>query len=369
MLSHWYSIAADLLHSRSNRFTSKPIKRKFRHIINGMCVGLIFGLLLFNSSFANPQIDKTTEFEQCLLQALEKALPETTVSQLRLECAPKAQASPTKPRDEKSIFEKRLDSELNAWNQPFTLMAHRPNYLLPLTYQSRSSQASSSSQAQSAEAVFQISFKFPLAKPLFDGRAAPFFSYTGKSWWQVYDSDKSRPFREYNHEPEFFLTSPGFNGTFLGWKNQLNTLGFNHQSNGRSGAESRSWNRITNEYLFDNSSGSWSAIKLWYRIPEKSKQFPNDPSGDDNPDIHRYLGYGEFRLGHIENKSNLTATFRKSFQSNGKGSVQLDWSRPTSIGPAVRWYAHYFDGYGESLIDYNQRRRRLGLGIMINDWF
>ena len=60
---------------------------------------------------------------------------------------------------------------------------------------------------------------------------------------------------------------------------------------------------------------------------------------------------------------------RRSLHSDGKGAVQLDWSRPTGFSPQLRWYVQYFDGYGESLLDYNRRLRRLGVGVMLNDWY
>ena len=56
------------------------------------------------------------------------------------------------------------------------------------------------------EAKFQISFK----RRLFEYEWVPLYlGYTQKSFWQVYDGPKSRPFRENNYNPEMFLAWSG----------------------------------------------------------------------------------------------------------------------------------------------------------------
>jgi phospholipase A1 len=146
-------------------------------------------------------------------------------------------------------------------------------------------------------------------------------------------------------------------------------FGFNHQSNGRSVPESRSWNRLTAEMLFDKGSSGWATLKLWHRLPERTKTSATDSEGDDNPDITRFLGHAELRLGWVTSGHKITLMGRRSLRSAGKGALQADWSYPFPGSPALRLHMRWFNGYGESLIDYNRRVERLGIGVMLNDWF
>jgi phospholipase A1/A2 len=338
--------------------------------------------------------------EQCLLREIALAAPETTVLELRRRCLelaarPAPQPGSTilaqgadatslrpktrlaqlldKPETERSPLERRLVSELVAWDEPFALLPHRQNYLLPVSYIRRSPGGVALPPEllgrKSIETTFQTSLKFPASPPLFGGRGVVFLAYTGRAWWQVYDGQISRPFREYNHEPEVFLALPGVGGEFLGWQHRLSTVGLNHQSNGRTQPYSRSWNRLMVEGTFDRGNTLWASARLWYRIPEKRKASPMAADGDDNPDITRLAGRGDLRIGYLLGNQRITLGLRHALTRGGKGAAQLDYSRPSGFSPALRWYVQASDGYGDSLIDYDRRIRRVSLGIMLNDWF
>jgi len=58
--------------------------------------------------------------------------------------------------------------------------------------------------------------------------------------------------------------------------------------------------------------------------------------------------------------------FRPSFQGGFKHGLQLDWSFPL-IGK-LHGYVQYYNGYGESLIDYNHYNNSIGAGFILSNW-
>ena len=133
-------------------------------------------------------------------------------------------------------------------------------------------------------------------------------------------------------------------------------LGLNHESNGRGFSNlSRSWNRVLGQAVFDANSLA-VLLRAWYRIPV-------DDDEDDNPQMHRYYGYGDIRAIWAPNRNTFTAMFRPGTEKN---AYELTWSYP--ITKVLRVYAQYFNGYGESLIDYDVRTERIGIGIALNDF-
>jgi phospholipase A1 len=137
-----------------------------------------------------------------------------------------------------------------------------------------------------------------------------------------------------------------------------------HQSNGRGGNLSRSWNRVYANLQFEKDNLVVS-VKPWWRIPEDKKDDPLDAAGDDNPDIEKYLGHFEFTTLYRRGDHEWSLMLRNNLRSDNKGAVQLEWAFPLWRG--VRGYAQYFNGYGESLIDYNAHMERIGIGILLTD--
>jgi phospholipase A1 len=231
----------------------------------------------------------------------------------------------------------------------FGLYPYKKNYLLPISYDTKKR-----NNREQFETVFQFSIEKPIAYNFLGFNEAISFAYTQKSFWQT--GADSSPFRETNYYPEIFLQFPYKNSEILkGYK-----ISLMHHSNGRNNENSRSWNRLYVEgYL--QLSKVFLIPKLWYRIPEESKD-------DDNSDIHNFYGYGDITILYPYKKHTFELMIRNNLKSasRNKGAVALDWTFPLlDIIPTNNFYGfvHIFSGYGDSLIDYNKEVNRIGFGI------
>jgi len=267
----------------------------------------------------------------------------------------------TTPPQEPSAIEDRLKSERATRENSFVLTPHRPNYILPVTYNTslnRAPYGAEGDQLQSVEVKFQISFKADIASGLFGKNGDLYIAYTQLSMWQAYNANYSSPFRETNYEPEAFLSFDTDVPVF-GLRNRLLMLGIAHQSNGQTEPLSRSWNRVYAEFVLDRGRFALS-LKPWYRFREPAAE-------DDNPDIGRYMGPGEIRMFYEWKKYVLGLMVRNNFRiDDQKGAEQIELSFP--LTRRIKGYFQYFYGYGETLIDYNDRTNRVGVGILLTDW-
>lgn len=343
-------------------------------------------LVLFCCTVFSPPAaaEKFAGYEECLLERLATSADTMTVRQLKEACRafpvqqnadagetdqPEEQTAAAGP--ENAAVSRRVSQEAKSHQNLFSILPHRPNYILLGSYNNNPNGDAlnlDDSEIDNTEVKFQVSFKVPLVRDLLgDDNGHLYAAYTMKSFWQAYNNDISSPFRETNHEPELFFALRS-NKKFLGWNNPYILAGFSHQSNGRRGDESRSWNRLYLDFILEKGDFALS-IKPWYRLPESDKTYLGDPSGDDNPDIEEYLGYGEITGAWAKGGHTVSVLLRNNLLRHGnRGAVELGWSFPLSDEMPLKGYLQYFNGYGESLIDYNSSANRIGFGFLLTDW-
>ncbi|MGL3045720.1 phospholipase A [Acinetobacter pecorum] len=265
-----------------------------------------------------------------------------------------------------SRWELSPESKLGTWN----IRSYQPVYLMPGFWTSKKNEFPQSENPNntetekqnltSTEAKFQLSLKTKAVENILGNNGDLWLGYTQSSRWQVYNSEESRPFRETNYEPEAsFVLRTNYDLLGLNWR--MLGLTFNHQSNGRSDPLSRSWNRVMLNFGFEKDNFALM-IRPWYRFEEKRED-------DNNPEIKNYIGRGDMTAFYRYNEHDFSLMLRHTLKGgdDNRGAVQFDWSFP--ISGRLRGQFQLFDGYGESLIDYNHRATYVGLGISLMNWF
>ncbi|WP_216934231.1 phospholipase A [Acinetobacter sp. BY484] len=265
-----------------------------------------------------------------------------------------------------SRWELSPDSKLGTWN----IRAYQPVYLMPGFWTSNKNELPNSENPNntetekqnltSTEAKFQLSIKTKAVENILGDNGDIWLGYTQSSRWQVYNSEESRPFRETNYEPEAsFVLRTNYDLFGLNWR--MLGLTFNHQSNGRSDPLSRSWNRVMLNFGFEKDNFALM-VRPWYRFEEKRED-------DNNPEIKNYMGRGDMTAFYRYNEHDFSLMLRHTLKGGdeNRGAVQFDWSFP--ISGRLRGQFQLFDGYGESLIDYNHRATYIGLGVSLMNWY
>jgi len=333
-------------------------------------------LLLCEINGAAFAAEMDAAMQECLIKAMQKVDDVTTVGQLKAACEAELAKAATSKEPETSVaeveetaLEKRIKGEDSSASNLWTIMPHRRNYILLANYNFSSMNDAPYEEAvgepvdlNNTEVKFQVSFKFMLWENMFKKRTngSLFFAYTQLAMWQLYNKDISSPFRDTNYEPEAFIA---FNNDWniFGLTNRVNVFGFAHQSNGRSEPLSRSWNRLYANFIFERGNFA-SALKIWYRIPE-------DAENDNNPDIEDYLGNFELRSAYAWKEHTFGLKWRNNLDfDENRGAIELNWSFPLWGTDRIKGYVQYFNGYGQTLIDYNASASTLGAGFLLTDW-
>ena len=309
-------------------------------------------------------------YEECVVQAVLASAEDRTVESIRAACASPGEAriSTTKieaaPPARESALKARMRAEYDVASRQFAISTYRPNYLM---YTDNSEFNASDSiyvdinsdfqYLKQEEMKYQVSVKLPVWRDMFGSGMDMYAGYTQTSWWQLFSDEgiTSAPFRETNYEPELFVRRNMNLDVPFGGKLAAADLALVHQSNGRSELLSRSWNRVMARAAFDYGDLAF-LVRAWYRLPEDSED-------DNNPDTEDYYGYGDVRAVWAPNKNTFSLMVRPGTEKSG---MELTWSR--QITSELRIYSQWWHGYGESLIDYDQKVNRFGIGLAVNDF-
>lgn len=213
-------------------------------------------------------------------------------------------------------------------------------------------------------ARFQLSFKYrmfdPEATPVqwFPALGKLHFGYTQTSFWDM--SASSMPFHDTSYRPSLF------------WQSKLDERttvpsymrgGYEHESNGKDGASSRSVNIIYIQPVLRKDFAGGDSLFF-------APRFYGYLSQDGNPDIARYRGYVDWQVRYGDERGWLLSS-RIRTGTAGYGSAQLELSthlrKPLFSRTGGFLYFQLFQGYGESLLDYNLKsptQLRIGFAIV-----
>lgn len=199
---------------------------------------------------------------------------------------------------------------------------------------------------------FQISISQRLTRSTLPLGTYLYLFYTQKCFWNVLED--SFPMTDLNFNPGIGLTKPMFvKGRYVGKVSLI----AEHESNGRDGAASRSWNRISiaGSIMIDPQLLVHS--KIWLPIVD----------GSENRDILDYCGI--YQIGTAFNSPSgrmglaVNLVKRKGWNLNYNTTVEFNYR----IFPRDNQYlfVQYYNGYGEGLLAYREFHSTIRVGFVI----
>ncbi|AKQ54486.1 phospholipase A [Bordetella hinzii] len=214
-------------------------------------------------------------------------------------------------------------------------------------------------------ARFQLSAKYRLFSPA-DGRDPRWFEnfylgYTQTSLWDL--QGDSMPFIDTTFNPSLFWKSDRlWSSADAKWRAGVNT-GVEHRSNGKDGDDSRSINDVYVEPALYYRLGGGSTLSFSPRV----RAYFGVAS--ENSDYADYAGHVDWKLRWEQDGGAVVSAMYRQGDSRRR-TTQLDFSWPlkrTFLDMNGYLHLQYFNGYGETLLGYNQRNEsqfRIGLSIV-----
>ncbi len=223
---------------------------------------------------------------------------------------------------------------------------------------------------------FQVSLKYQIFTP--GGgldKALPwasnfYIAYTQTSFWDI--REPSGPFFDSSYRPEliWLYEEPDAKWNWLPGLSRFDLhLGLQHESNGRSGSSSRSVNiaYVRPVFTFGPGGGSRGADQFFVAVAPRLWGYLYRL--DENPDIADYRGYGDLKLIVGWRDGPQLAAVARVGNDWDKGSLELNLSHPlrklTAGSVDMYVYVQYFTGYGESLIEYDERGDSFRIGLAL----
>ncbi len=207
-----------------------------------------------------------------------------------------------------------------------------------------------------SDVKFQISIAQRLTKSTLPWNTYLFLTYSQKCFWNVFE--ESMPMRDLNFNPGIGL------GKLLIVKDRLigkMMLLMEHESNGRDGEDSRSWNKISLSASIFVDPQFMVHGKVWIPIID----------GQNNKDILKYSGIYQTGI-QVTSKNKrfgmaITLVKRQGFNLNFNTIIELNYKLFKKDNQYL--FLQYYNGYGENLLDYNKFHSRLRAGIVIKPAF
>lgn len=206
--------------------------------------------------------------------------------------------------------------------------------------------------ATNSDVKFQVSIAQRLTKSTLPFNTYLYLFYSQKCMWNVFEN--SMPMRDFNFNPGIGLAKHLFvKNRYVGKV----TLMIEHESNGRDGIESRSWNKVSlagNIFIDPNFMVHG---KAWIPIID----------GQNNQDILYYSGI--YQVGTTYTTPNkrfgfaLTMVKRKGWNLKYNTIWEVNYRIFKDENQFL--FLQYYNGYGENLLDYNQYHSRLRIGLVI----
>ena len=243
--------------------------------------------------------------------------------------------------------------------KPFlVLLPHKAFYIMPAYY----SFSPIGEGKKRTETKFQLSFKLGMRGALFSPYGRLYFAYTQSAWFQNYNREDSRPFRDIDYQPELLYSFERDLPLFGGAIREL-SLSLVHTSNGERWARSRTQNRLKASMRWErdlsyNQARSKVGLEssLWAYVGTGSEHFLHD-----NPDLARYAGYGELRAYYKSQRQLVEVYARPSRYP--LFVLGYTWRVSENIG----LYCQYTNGFGDSMYEYKTHSNRLGVGFRLWD--